>query len=393
MLRDIGPTNRHVMLYIFFRALSAGLWFNQRQLYLSELGATSQQIGTALTVEALFAGLVMLPAGFLSDRFGPRRVILGALSMGIIGLVLMATAESWSSAIPGLVFYSLTSASSPALLSLVLYSIPDRSIPGISEKVLATVMASWPAAQIVSPWLGGVIAEKTTMRTNLWIAAGIFMIGTVIMLLIKGVELPDKTDSDVDQHIPAALLRNKPFILLVGYFMFVMITVYVGFKLLPSFLQETRGFSLATIGFLFSVSSVGAVVINLISGRSRPRWSFVGLIALHWLAYFVLWQTTDVGWAGVSLFLLGATTATWVVRNACIVQVVREQNRGQAFGIMGLVVFVGEAIAAWMAGQLFDLSPMHDLPLIVGLAGIFIMLVLWFLLRLGPIIDSTGRTK
>ena len=77
MLRKLGAANRLLMLSLFVWAFSVGLWYNQRQLYLSELGATPKQIGTALALESVCAALLLLPAGFLSDRFGPRRVILG----------------------------------------------------------------------------------------------------------------------------------------------------------------------------------------------------------------------------------------------------------------------------------------------------------------------------
>ncbi len=389
MLRDFGPNNRLLMLSVFVWSLSVGLWYNQRQIYLGELGATPEQIGTALALESICAALVMIPGGFLSDRIGPRRVILGAWALGVLGLLLMAIARSWHTAIPGLLIYRCAAAASPAIMSLVLLNVPDRSIPGISERTLSTIWAAWPAAQIVSPWLGGIIAHNTAIRTNLWIAAGILMLGIGFVLLTK----PTTTYSGAERRSPLALLQNHRFLLLTGYFALTMIALYTGYMLLPSFLQETRGISLATIGFLFTVSYVGAVVFNLIAARTSPRWSFVGLLVLSWLAYFALWQTAEVGWAGVAMFLLGAIPAIWIVTNTGIVQVVKEQNQGQAFGFFQSLAHAGPAVAAWMAGRLYGMTPGHELPLVASLVGIPLMLVLWYLLRLGPRLDAPASTE
>ena len=389
MLRTLGPKNRLLMLSLFVWASSVGLWYNQRQLYLSELGASPKQIGTALALESVCAALLLIPAGLLSDRIGPRRVILGSWSMGIFGVMLMAMARSWQAAIPGLVIYRLAAASAPALLSFALLNIPDRRVPLISEKTLTTVFTAWPAAHILSPWLGGIIAQQTSIRTTLWVAVGVFALGIGLMLLTK----PVAPGWFANRQSPLELFRNRRFLLLVGYFALATIAMFVGQLLLPNFLHEMRGFSLATIGVLFSIFSVGAVACNLVVGRSRPKWTFVGLLAVIWLAYYALLQTTGVGPAVVGLFLLGAISSTWVVMSAGISRVVKERNQGQAFGVMESLIMGASAVAAWLAGQLYGLTPARTLPLLAALAGVSVMLVLWFLLRLGPLVASSGMPE
>jgi MFS family permease len=380
MLRNFGPTNRLLMMSVFVWSLSVGLWYNQRQIYLSELGAAPEQIGTALALEAICAALVMVPAGFLSDRLGPRRVILGAWSVGVVGVVLMALARSWHTAIPGLVLYRFAAAASPAIMSFALLSLPGRGTPGMPERTLSTIWAAWPAAQIASPWLGGVISQNASIRTTLCVAAATLAIGIGFVLLTQ----PAEAECSPYQRRPFGMLRDRQFLLLTGYFAFTTTVLYVGHMLLPSFLQETRGFSLATIGFLFTVSSLGAVVWNLVAGRQGPRWSFVGLLVLAWLSYLALWRTAALWPSAVAMFLLGALPALWIVMNASIVQIVGERDQGQAFGFFQSLAHAGPAVAAWMAGQLYPLTPGHDLPLVAALIGIPVMLALWFVLRLGP---------
>ena len=77
MFRDITRNNRLLMLALFIWALGEGLWYyNLRQLYLVELGATEIQVGNVLALEAVFRALMPIPAGYLADRIGARRVMI-----------------------------------------------------------------------------------------------------------------------------------------------------------------------------------------------------------------------------------------------------------------------------------------------------------------------------
>jgi predicted MFS family arabinose efflux permease len=303
--------------------------------------------------------------------------------------MLMALARSWHTAIPGMILYRCAAAAAPAIMAFAMLSIPDRSLPGIPERTLSTIWAAWPAAQVASPWLGGIIAQNTSIRTTMWVAATVLALAIGLVLLTK----PARAQSSPQTQGSLSVLRNRRYLLLTGYFALTTMVLYLGHMLLPTYLQETRGFSLATIGFLFTVSSGGAVVLNLVAGRKSPRWSFAGLLVLVWLAYLVLWRTYAVWSATAAMFMLGAIPATWIVTNACIVQVVGDRDQGRAFGIFQSLAHAGPALAAWMAGQLYGMTPGHALPLVAALAGIPVLLALWFVPGLGSSVAAPASAE
>jgi predicted MFS family arabinose efflux permease len=88
-------------------------------------------------------------------------------------------------------------------------------------------------------------------------------------------------------------------------------------------------------------------------------------------------------WAAAAFLLLGALSTTWVVMQASIGRSVPEHVRGLALGITESLYYVGIALASWLAGQLYGLTPAHNLPLIYGLAAIFIVLMFWIIVPLG----------
>jgi predicted MFS family arabinose efflux permease len=380
MFRDLGRNNRFVMLAVFVWALSEGLWFNLRQIYLAELGATPEQIGTVLAVAAIAGAVVPIPAGLIADRVGPRRVMLVAWWLGVVGDILMALATTWQAVIPGKIVNKLSLAANPALVAYVLLNLPGRDQPGNSERIVTTVFGVYPAAMIFAPTLGGIIAEKANIRTDLWIAAGGVALATLVVSRTRHADSGDQTQ----RARPSRLFRNRTFLVLASYYTLTMVALYVGYLLAPNFLQDVRGFSLTMIGALFSIFSAGELTCNLVAGRIHPRWSFAGLLAVPWLAFLGLWQVhTQVG-TGVVFFMLGGISTMWALVNAGIGRVAGAQYQGLALGIMTSLISLAMAIAAWIAGRLYDLTPTHDLPLIVGLVSIPLVLVLWFFMPLGP---------
>ena len=95
MLKNIGRNNQLYMIANFLFAFGTGLWLNLRPLYLADLGAAPRQIGLALAISGLSAGFLPIPAGIISDRFGPRRVILFSWLMALLGAILAALAPTW----------------------------------------------------------------------------------------------------------------------------------------------------------------------------------------------------------------------------------------------------------------------------------------------------------
>lgn len=56
---------------------------------------------------------------------------------------------------------------------------------------------------------------------------------------------------------------------------------------------------------------------------------------------------------------------------------------GTALGITESLAYGAIALASWLAGQLYERTPTHDLPLVVGLAALLVLAGLWAILRAG----------
>jgi len=378
MLGYLHRNHRLLMLALFIWALGEGIWYvNLRQLYLVELGATTAQVGVALALEAVARALLPIPAGYLSDRFGARTIMISSWFLGIVGTLVGALARTWQMFVPGLVIYAMSAFAVPSLNAYSIHSMVDRKAPGAAERVLTTIFAGYSAGLVLSPAVGGAIANRFGIRTCLWLSVGIFALSTAVVLLTGPARAPHTEHA----YRPLDLLHNRRFIALCIYYPLVYMALLVGVQLIPNFLQDVRLFSFASIGLLFSFLSAGSALISLIAGRLNPRWSFAATLAVCWLALLGVWHLTDLRVLCGMFFALGAIYTVRALAAAGVSHVADGSHQALAFGVVETLFSLATALASWLAGHLYGLTPARDLPFAASLIALLPMIALWFVVR------------
>jgi predicted MFS family arabinose efflux permease len=266
--------------------------------------------------------------------------------------------------IPGEALYGASFFVTPALSSYALMAVPRGAISEDFERTLTTVFTAFSVGMIVSQPLGGLIADRYGIRSTYWISVVLFAISTVVIFQIRNLTVPREAASG-DWR---ALLRNRPFAILVAFSFMVMLSLTLGYFLAPNFLHDERGFSLRLIGLFASLFSIGTVTWNLTLGRLRPRWGIPALLALVWLAYLILFQSSTEPVVGFGYLLLGATWTARSLMLAAVARRVRPAQRGLAFGISEVCVWTAMALSPRIAGTLYEVRP--ALPFVASLVSI-----------------------
>jgi predicted MFS family arabinose efflux permease len=377
MFKQIGRDNRLLMAALFIWALGEGLWYNLRPLYLDSLGASPAQIGTALAVEGFTRALLPLPAGYLSDRVGPYWVLVGSWVLGIVGVVAIALVTTWQLATLGFMLYAMSAFAIPVISAYALLAIPDRAVPGIAGRTLTSVYASYPAGLIISPMLGGRLADRYGLRTDMWIAMALFVLSLAFVLLLRNM----RSAHQAAVPHPLKLLANRAYLRLAVYYSCTMLLLQISYALLPNYLQNVRLFSLSAIGIFLSLQGAGTVISNLLAGRSSPAWNYVGVVAMLWVAVGLLLVDGSRLGVGVAMFMMGGYYTTRALAVAGVARVVEESQHGLAFGTLESLFSFAMALAGQGAGLLYDQTASHTLPLVAGLIGLPIIAGLWFAVR------------
>ncbi len=354
MSRDL----KIVAAAIFAWALGEGLFFYMVPLYMAELGASPALIGLLVALFALAQMVTMIPAGIATDRWGARNLFVGGWLLGLATTSLMAGATNLKWFALGYVAYGFSGAVMPALTSYIINSRGTLT----PERVLTRVLSFFSAGMVISPFLGGLVAETYGLRTTFRLAAIFFATSTAIVIWTRR-QAPRPVATGERRY--AGLLRQRNVIAFLGIVFAITFVLTLGMPLAPNFLQERWGVSVSQVGLLGSATSVGAVMLALFLGGRPPRRILI-LLQAGGLIYLVtlLWGG-QLGWLLLGFFLQAGGHIARQFMDAISTRIVKSTQLGLAFAFNNTVSRAAAVAAAALAGQLYAIRP--SLPFILGL--------------------------
>ncbi len=356
MNRDI----KLLTLAIFLWGAGDGLFYFIQPLYIEELGANPAQIGGLLSLMGMVTGLAFIPAGYLADRLPRKPLLLGGWVCGSVAMLICGLAQDWRGLIPGLALYGLAAYCMPVVNAYLATAAGGQGL----ERVFTMTTAAYTAGMILTPALGGLLAEQVSMRATYLVAAGVLVLSMTAVLGIS----PQRPKGGLGRRSDLRLLLNRRFLGFAAPVLLAFFALHLVFPLVPNYLADVRGWSTFRIGVLGSVSAVGTTLLSLLLGRLKGKQSRGLLLGqgLVWLsAGMVLWAP---GLAGVALaFLLrGGAAACSALTQARAGNLLGEANRGLALGATATTIVLSQVLAYATAGSLYGLRP--ALPFLAALA-------------------------
>jgi MFS family permease len=340
-----------VAISLFTWGLGEGAFLSFQPLYLEQLGADPIHIGAILGGYGLAATLAHIPAGYIADRVGRRPVLWAAWIVGAVTIWIMVLAKSLPVFVAGMFIYSTTSFVLAPLSSYVAAARGKWSV----GRVLTLVSASYNGGAILGPSLGGMIGDRFGYRTIFLVAACIIIVSTSIILFIR----PQPVDAPRPEEKGNNLLRNNRYVIFVLAYFLAAFAMYLPQPLSPNFLQNQRNLGLVQIGQLYSISSLGIVVLNLVLGQINARLGFlIGQVAVGLFA-LILWRSNGFIMYGLAYFMLGGFRAARTLATAQIRSIVSNSNMGLAFGIAETSTAMALFLAPPLAGFLYERNPLN----------------------------------
>ena len=158
-----------------------------------ELGATAWQIGLAVGVYGIAQCLLQIPLGWVSDRYGRRRVILMALHVFAAGSVIAALSDTVLGVIAGRFMQG-----SAAIAGVLLAWIGDVVVPERRSVAMAGVGGSIALAfglsMVVGPWLYSTLG----LSSLFWFCGGLALVAAFLVLTLD--ERQDQSPQ-IHEHI------------------------------------------------------------------------------------------------------------------------------------------------------------------------------------------------
>ncbi|QRY40256.1 MFS transporter [Microbacterium hominis] len=249
-----------------------------------EFGLNAFEMGLLLSAFSWPYAIANLPAGYLVDKFGPKRMF--AFAAGAWSLVSMVTAAANSFGVLYALRVALGITESPFFTSALKvnerwFNKRERALP------VALVNTGSQIANAIAPPLLTFLLLTMSWRGMFVIVGALGIVVALVWLriyrdptlseqaLIKGAQAQEAIASTAPKVGWGRLLqqRNTWFMVLGAFGIFYTVWVYLTW--LPSYLQTARGFSLAQSGWLASLpflcGIIGVVFGGWLSNRLVSR--------------------------------------------------------------------------------------------------------------------------
>lgn len=338
-----------VALSMFAWGLGEGMFLYFQPIYMEQLGADPITIGGILGAFGLAMTISHIPAGYLADRIGRKPLLVAAWVMGTIATWTMALAEGLPLFVVGLLLYGITIFMMSPLQSYVAAARGRLSV----GRAITLISACFNLGAVFGPWLGGRIGDQMGLRQTYFISGVVFIASSLMILFIRPqpierAEIAGKTNR---------WMSSPRYLIYMGVIFLAIFATYLPQPLTPNFLTNQGGLDLSQVGSLYSVASVGVVVLNLTVGALPARYGFLlGQVAVGSFA-LLLWRGTGSGWLVPAFFLLGGFKTARALGMAQVRELAPASRMGLAFGLSETVAATAVILAPLAAGYLYSVNP------------------------------------
>ena len=355
--------NRNVRLFIIGNALiqiGMGVFMVMYNLYIRELGMPETVNGKVISMTAMASAIMLVPAGFLSDKFGRKWMIVGGAVLTVTtlfyrGVAVAETPIITAAFLTGL-FMAFVQVSGIPFLA-------ENSSPTERVKLFSVNFAIITIANVIGSLAGGIIADlletvlnidaAEAIRYVLLLGATIFTVGLIPLFKLQEnrtesvkVKKGDKEETVTEDD---SFKRN---LIVIFHFSFASLLIGFGSGLVVPYLNlyfaNRFDASNSYIGLVLSLGSAMTAVAAMIGpALSRKVGKVRALILFQALSipFLLLTAYTTSLWLASLGFLLrqALMNAGNPIQSAIAMEVVSDKYKGLANSMNQMVFSLGWA--------------------------------------------------
>ena len=361
-----------LMANTFFVFTGMGIFVLIFNLYLASLGFREDYIGLFAFANTAAIGGFAIPAGALSNRFGPGACLAGAsILMGVaaaaVGLVDDPVLIVVGGVVLGISNALIFVPSSPFLMD---NSDDDERLWVFSANFavmsVASVLGSLASGYLPSVFaaLGGLEAAQSTPVYRLTLVTGAFvcLLGAAPMVFVRANQ---RRVPDGRRPAPAvmALGEAEARRAIVAFSVAVVLIAFATGLILPFFnvyFAEHLAASVEEIGIIYAAASLLMVPCSLLGPAVSRRFGTVSGIAIAralTIPFIISLAVVPSIGLGAVVYVARAAlmSVTWPLDNAFAMELMPPRARAIQAGVRSASWNVGWAVASLVAGQLIVL--------------------------------------
>ena len=355
-----------VTISLFAWGIGEGMFLLFQPIYLLELGADPIAIGSILGGMGFMLTISQIPSGYLADRFGTRPIMWASWIWGTLAAFAMAMANSLELFIIAILLYGLTGSVLAPMNSYITSMRGDWT----AERALTFTSASFHLGAVIGPTLGGFLGQKIDLKIIYFFAAILFVISTILIIFIKKPNVEIHHDPGKSTNI----LRNLPFLKLVGLGSIAMFFMLFTQSFTPVFLENVRSINLLQIGYLGTLGSLGNVILALSLGHLSARIGYLVSIPFAILFPLFIWKSTGFWGYGFAYFMFGGYRLARSMLLALGRNFIHSKETGLAFGIIETANGIASILAPLICGIIYNQNPEQIFKIaLVGMILVFLL--------------------
>lgn len=296
-------------VYVTFEMFAVGLITPMAR----DLGVSEGQIGLLMSVYAGLVAVVTIPLMHVTRNVNRRYLLIGTLFFLIGGIVLQATATSYTTLVAGRV----TAAFTHGVFWSLVNPMAARIAPaGQTGKAVASVAIGSTLSMVLGSPLTTAMGAAIGWRASTWVL-GAAVLGALVMLVITLPSLPAIPPSTTAQ----ARSTKSAIPSLVVYLMLAVMAIFATFTYLALLVEATAGHefvpygvSLYGIAGLVGVTWAGKRVdrrmirINGVAAAALATTALAGLLALHYSSGLAMFAVIGIFGIAAGALPTAATT-------------------------------------------------------------------------------------
>lgn len=320
----------------------------------SEFSVARWQIGALVTVVTAVGAALSPVSGSIIDRFAPRHTTAATAVIAGSGFVAMGLAPGYGWLAAASVLCGIAQASSNPATNRLIMSQADAGRRGFLTGIKQGGVQA-------GNFFGGILlpigaAAAFGWRGTMFLAASVPVIALVVLgLLIRGRPAPS-------QPAAAPRTRSAPVVFRLALYAGLLgITAGSLLTHLPSFAQESFGFSLEAGGALVAVFAGVGFAARLSAGPLSERFfghhrALAGMAILTGLAGVLLALAPSGAWLWPAAVMIGIGPMAWnVIGNLAVMELSPPGGAGRGSGVMMAGFLGGMAVGAPLFGASVDL--------------------------------------
>lgn len=309
----------------------------------------------SLTSGMVGLGLGQLVFGPMSDRYGRRRTLVGALLLFLVSTLGCLFSTGIGQFVVLRFFQGMAGAGGVVISRSI---AADRYEGSRLTSTLAIVSTINGVATVAAPVAGGLMAGAGGWREIFWV---LFALGVVLLAMCTGFDEslpPGRRSGGGWRQLRAgftAVLGNRAYAVHMAQYGFTMVVLFANIASAPFLMQGRYGLTPREFSLCFGANAVAMVIASGATARFRSMQPVLraggrAMPALSALLLLALWLGAGFWVYEGLLFLLMAALGLTQTAASTLSMAVERDNAGTASALLGAAGFACGGLVSPLAG-------------------------------------------